>query len=195
MDKNLQNGLIVIIILFILAGIKLNSESKHSTTLKTLYTGKIEDVHKILIQMGQDAIELYKDNDTWKIAGNDTLEIRENKISNFFDNVLTAGSETLVSNNSEKWDTFSVGDSTGTHLAIINIEDVTIGYYVFGRSKKDWSHNYIRYNDEPEVYLTNVSIIHHLNTRDTFWGQPPKPIEIPQDSINIKSDSLKNILN
>ena len=85
MDKNIQSGLIFIIILFILAGIKLNSDSKHATTLNTLYTGKIEDVHKILIQEGQDAIELYKDNETWKIAGNDTLEVRENKISNFFD--------------------------------------------------------------------------------------------------------------
>ena len=192
MDKNIQNGLIVIVILLILAGIKLNSDSKHATTLNTLYTGKIEDVHKILIQEGQDAIELYKDNETWKIAGNDTLEVRENKISNFFDNVLTAGSETLVSNNSEKWDTFSVGDSTGMHLAIINIEDVTIGYYVFGRSKKDWSHNYVRYDNKPEVYLTNTSIIHHINTRDVFWGEIPKPIEIPQDSLNSKLDTLNN---
>ena len=38
-----------------------------------------------------------------------------------------------------------------------------IGYYVFGRSKKDWKHNYVRINQKPHVYLTNQNVINNLN--------------------------------
>ena len=191
MNKNVRNGIIVVVILLLAVVLKLNSDQKHNTSSLTLFTGQIEDIQKILIQKGEDAIELYREDEIWKIAGNDTLDIRENRITNFFDNVLTAGRETLVSTNPEKWGTYSVDDSTGLHLALINDADETFGYFVFGRSKKDWSHNYIRTDNDPDVYLTSTSIIHHLNARDTFWGEKPKPVEIPEDSINIQIDSLE----
>ncbi len=190
MNNNLRNLIIVTVVLVLIVVFKVSSDKKYSTSSKTLFTGEVEKINKILIQKGEDAIELNKEFDSWKIAGNDTLVVRENRITDLFEKVLVAGRETLVSTNPDKWTTYSVDDSTGTHLALINDKDETFGYFVFGRSKKDWSHNYVRTGTDSDVYLTNTSIIHHLNASDTFWGEKPKPVEEPADSTEVLLDSL-----
>ena len=80
-------------------------------------------------------------------------------------------------------------DSTGTHLAIINSKGKTIGYYVFGRSKSDYSRSYIRIGDDQKVYLVDQNVTYMLSTRETYWGEKPKeetlpPMDIPADTTN-----------
>ena len=82
-------------------------------------------------------------------------------------------------------------DSTGTHLAIINSKGETVGYYVFGRSKSDYSRSYIRIGDDPKVYLVDQNVIYMLATRETYWGEkpkedvpPPPPEDIPADTTS-----------
>ena len=91
--------------------------------------------------------------------------------------------------NPEKYGKYSVDDSTGTHLAVINSEGKTVGYYVFGRSKSDYSRSYIRIGDDPKVYLVDQNVTYMLSTRETYWGEKPKeevppPVDIPADTTN-----------
>ena len=75
-------------------------------------------------------------------------------------------------------------DSSGTHLALIDLDGNTIEYAVFGRSKSDYARNYVRTHKDPQVYLTNESILHYLSTLPTYWGEVPKAEELPAlDSI------------
>ncbi len=177
MNKNLRNGIIFLGVLVI--GFVLNSyyQSRHTTKSSAIFDGDVSNIKKVLIQNLGNALELVRQDTVWSISGNDTLVVRENRIDNLLNTVLAVNRETLVSKNPEKWVKFSVDDSSGTHLALIDAKDETMAYFVFGRSRSDWAHNYVRINDEPEVYLTDTNVIHHLSASPTFWGEKPKPPE------------------
>jgi hypothetical protein len=193
MNKGMRNSIIVLVVLIAGYYIISNKQSGLTTKSSIIYTGDVLDIHKVLIQKSGDAIELSKDSDAWSISGNDTLVIRQDKIDNLLNTVLSVSRETLVSENPENWSKYSVDDSTGTHLALIDIENNTIAYFVFGRSRSDYSHNYIRIQDNNAVYLTDQNILHHLNTEETFWGEVPQRDEeiVPGPGLQLPSDIIE----
>ena len=175
MTKNLK---IALISLAVLVGVYLliqRGQLQYSSQSSQLFTVDTDDVNRFLIQNKTDAIELSRQDSTWLISGNDTLVIKSQSIDNFLDKVLLVETGTLVSKNPEKWSKYSVDDSTGTHLALIDVDGNTMEYAVFGRSKSDYARNYVRTHKDPQVYLTNESIMHYLSTSPTYWGEVPKP--------------------
>ena len=116
-------------------------------------------------------------------------------MDNLFDKVLKVNRGTIISENPEKYGKYSVDDSTGTHLAVIDSKGETVGYYVFGRSKSDYSRSYIRIGDDPNVYLADQNVTYMLSTRETYWGEkpkeevPPPPLPVPSDTISVKADT------
>ncbi len=183
MSKNSRKNVVLIVVLSLLIVIKVLNDRSNQTPSELIFKGDIEDVHKILLYKGNESVELVKENDQWVIFGNDSLMVRENRIDDFFNKVLNTKKETLVLDNKERWHVLSVDDSLGTHLELYNNNDKKVGYYVFGRSSKDWKHNYVRIGNESNVYLTDQNIVNNLNPRATFWGEKPKPIE--SDSLQI----------
>jgi hypothetical protein len=175
MTKNLK---IALISLAILVGVYLliqRGQLQYSSQSAQLFNVKTDDLDRFLIQNKADAIELSRQDSLWVISGNDTLVIKSQSIDNFLDKVLFVETGTLVSKNPGKWSKYSVDDSTGTHLALIDAEGNTMEYAVFGRSKSDYARNYVRTHKDPQVYLTNSSILHYLSTSPTYWGETPKP--------------------
>ena len=183
MSKNSRKNVVLIVVLSLLIVIKVLNDRSNQTPSELIFKGDIEDVHKILLYKGNESVELVKENDQWVIFGNDSLMVRENRIDDFFNKVLNTKKETLVLDNKERWHVLSVDDSLGTHLELYNNNDKKVGYYVFGRSSKDWKHNYVRIGNESNVYLTDQNIVNNLNPRATFWGEKPKLIE--SDSLQI----------
>jgi len=191
MTKNIQIAFIVLVVLIGIYFLNIRSQGKLESISKSIFTYDPEDIFKILIQQGEDAIELARADTIWKISGNDTLVIKSRSIENLFNKVLKSNLGTIISENPEKYVKYSVDDSTGTHLAVINAKEETVGYYVFGRSKSDYSRSYVRVDNDPTVYLADQNVIYMLSTRETYWGEkpqeviPPPPIETPADtSIN-----------
>ena len=87
--------------------------------------------------------------------------------------------------NPEKYGKYSVDDSSGTHLAVIGSKGETVEYYIFGRSKSDYSRSYVRVGDDPKVYLADQNVNYMLSTRPTYWGEKPK-VDIPVDTLKTK---------
>ena len=189
MTKNFKIALIVLVVLIGVYLLNIRSQGKFESTSTAIFTDDPEDVFKILIQTGEEAVELARIDTVWRISGNDTLVTKPRSIENLFDKVLKVNRETIISTNPEKYGKYSVDDSTGTHLAVINSKGETVGYYVFGRSKSDYSRSYIRIGDDPKVYLVDQNVIYMLATRETYWGEkpkedvpPPPPEDIPADT-------------
>ena len=189
MTKNLQVALIVLVLLIGILFLNKNSQSKHKSSTEAIFSNDPEDIFKFLIQNGEEAIELALVDTLWRISGNDTLEIKPRSMDNLFDKVLKVNRGTIISENPEKYGKYSVDDSTGTHLAIINSEGKKVGYYVFGRSKSDYSRSYIRIGNNPKVYLVDQNVTYMLQTRSTYWGEKPK-LEIPEVLPQIADSSL-----
>ena len=191
MTKNLKIALIVLVVLTGVYLLNIRSQGKLESTSIAIFTDDPEDVFKVLIQTGEEAVELARVDTIWRISGNDTLVIKPRSIENLFDKVLIANRGTIISENSEKYGKYSVDDSTGTHLAVINSEGKTVGYYVFGRSKSDYSRSYIRIGDDPKVYLVDQNVTYMLSTRETYWGEKPKE-EVPPPPVDIPADTTIN---
>ena len=188
MTKNLQFSLIILVVFIGILFLNKNSQSKLESTSEPIFIDDPEDIFKFLIQIGEEAIELARVDTLWRISGNDTLEVKSRSMDNLFDKVLKVNRGTIISESPEKYSKYSVDDSTGTHLAVINSKGETVGYYVFGGSKSDYSRSYIRIGDDPKVYLADQNVTYMLTTRDTYWGEkpkeevPPSPVEIPLDT-------------
>ena len=173
------------IILCLMVGVyflNLNEQKNYKSSSSKLLNIEKNSIKKILIQSNQDAIELMKQDTTWTMTGIDTLVVKQNLISNLLDNIISLETQMLMTQKEEKWSTYNVDDTTGTHLALVDLDDNTIGYYVFGNSSSDYSRCYVRSNEIPNVYLTNNNIMYHLQTMPEFWGEKPKEI-IPQQEF------------
>ena len=189
MTKNFQIALIILVVLIGIFIFNKNSQSKLETVSEAIFTEDIENIFKFLIQNGEEAIELARVDTVWRISGNDTLDIKSQSMDNLFDKVLKVNRGTIISENPEKYGKYSVDDSTGTHLAVIDSKGETVGYYVFGRSKSDYSRSYVRVGSDPKVYLADQNVTYMLQTRPTYWGEKPKeevplppPADIPADT-------------
>ncbi len=190
MTKNVQIAMIVLVILVGIYFLNKSSQTKFESTSEAIFNDEPEDIFKFLIQEGQETIELSRVDTLWRISGNDTLEVKSRSMDNLFDKVLKVNRGTIISENPEKYEKYSVDDSTGTHLAVINSKGKTVGYYVFGRSKSDYSRSYIRVGSDPKVYLADQNVTYMLQTRPTYWGEKPKeevlpPVDIPTDTTTI----------
>jgi len=186
MTKNLKLSLGICLLLI---GVYLiNSKNQQKFITKSLNLIKIQpnEINRFIIQNKQNMIEISRQDTGWTISGNDSLIVKDRSIDNFLNKVLNVKKNTLVTTQKGKWDTYSIDDSSGTHLALIDKNGDTREYFVFGQSKTDYSRNYVRDDKSDNVYLTNESVIFYLRANDTYWGEKPKNI-VPQDStITVK---------
>ena len=188
MTKNFKIAFIVLVVLIGIYLLNIRSQVKLQSTSTAIFTDDPEDVFKILIQTGEEAVELARVDTVWRISGNDTLVTKPRSIENLIDKVLKANRGTIISENPEKYGKYSVDDSTGIHLAVINSDGKTVGYYVFWRSKSDYSRSYIRIGDDPKVYLVDQNVTYMLATRETYWGEKPKE-DVPPPSEYFSADT------
>ena len=191
MNNPLRNLLVVAIVFIGLYFLTTSRENALNTKSNMIFSGDKNSITKIMIQQGGDAIQLDKVDTTWSIAGVDTLVLRQNRIDDLFEKVLEVKRTTIRSKKESNWVNYSVDDSSGTHLALIDANDNTVSYFVFGRSKTDWAHNFVRLRGKNEskdvlknVYETSESVIHHLNTSVTYWGEKPPEPEIESTEVD-----------
>ncbi len=180
MNNKLLIGSIILCLIVGLYFMNLNNQKNYTSSSTKLIYFEQENIKKILIQSGGNALELMRQDSTWNISGVDTLIIKEQSVSNLFDNLFALETQMLMTERKEKWSTYNIDDSTGTHIALVDWNDVTIGYYVFGRSASDYSRCYVRVNDSPNVYLTSNNVMYNLQTRPDYWGdkkQDPAPTQ------------------
>ena len=190
MNNPLKNVVIVAVILIVLYIITNYYQNANFTKSDIIFSGDKSEIVKILIQKGEDVIQLDKQDTTWHIAGVDTLIIRQNRIDDLFDKVLEVKRTTIRSRKESNWINYSVDDSTGTHLAVIDSKGETISYYVFGRSKSDYSRSYVRLGNDPKVYLADQNITYMLQTRPTYWGEKQKEEVLPPPIIPIDTTTI-----
>ncbi|MBC8215139.1 MAG: DUF4340 domain-containing protein [Candidatus Marinimicrobia bacterium] len=177
MGKNLKYGLIILGVLIVVYVLNTIGQNTYTSTTSSMFTGEIEDIAKFVINKNSDQLEIVKVDTTWQITDHDTLVIKKSSIDNLFNKVLKVKKGTILSTNPEKWNKYSVDDSTGTHLYLFNYADEELGHFVFGSSKADYSRNNLRIPEDNSVYQTDQNVVWNLSTRSSYWGQKPKPPE------------------
>jgi len=190
MAKNTRNLLIILVVMIVAVLINRWMEGRHESSTDLAFTGNPDQVTHVQIFNKTDTLNLIKTADTWTIPGVDSLVIRDNRITNLFDNVLKVKKETLVSRNPDKWKTYSVDDSSGLHLKLYDKNNKELAHIIMGRSTSEWTRNNIRIEGNPNVYLTNANVMYQVNPKTSYWGEKPKP-PAPPDTTEVDSGAAE----
>ena len=62
-----------------------NVQRSYTAPDSSIFSGNPEDIHRVLITEGDNALELVRSDTTWRITQADSLLIKENQIKNLFD--------------------------------------------------------------------------------------------------------------
>ena len=186
-SKHFMNNKLTISAVVLLAVISVfflneSQQKNYQSSSTTLFVAEQNQIKKMIIQSGEDVLEIMQVDTTWKISGHDSLSIKKDVLNNFFDKIFNLEIQNIMTEKEEKWIKYNVDDSTGTHLALIDWNDNTINYFVFGRSNSDYSRCYARKDQNSTVYLLNESILYNLQTNPNYWGESiisKEDLEIP----------------
>jgi len=162
-------GVLTVLIIFYI--ININQQKNYQSTSNQIFNFNQEQVNSLLIKSEGATIEIQRVDTSWVIVNNDSLTLKNNVLTTFFDKIFKLESETIMTTNSEKWIKYNIDDNLGTRLTFIDFNNDTLGIFVFGRSSSDFSRCYIRFNDNPDVHLVNQNIMYNLQTRPEYWGE------------------------
>ena len=168
---------IVLVVLVVVYLITWVQDAKHTTSTDRLFDIDREEVSRFVIRENEQWVEVIRSDTSWVLTGYEDRKLRQWRLDSFFNTVLPAERESMISSNPDKWNEFGV-DSTGRVLEIYNQKARLEGYIVVGRSATTWQSSYIREVNENEVYMTRGSIYHLLSADTTYWMEPrPQPEE------------------
>jgi len=173
MPKNLKIALIFLIALVSIYFFSQNSQNQYTSKEASILNIDSSQIYSFTITNPVNQITISRIDSTWKILNNDTLTINQNAIDSFFEKVINVKKSTLISKNKEKWNIYSIDDSSATYLSILNDKEQKIGSFYLGRSKTNFANNYVRTAESDNVYLTSENIFYFLTPVSSYWGTKP----------------------
>lgn len=165
----ISTGVLAVLIIFYMMNI--NQQKNYESTSNQIFNFNQEQVNSLLIKAEGSFIEIQRVDTSWVILNNDSLTLKDNVLTTFFDKIFTLESETIMTKNPEKWIKYNIDDNLGTHLTFTDFNNNALGTFVFGKSSSDFSRCYIRFNDSPEVHLVNQNIMYNLQAKPEYWGE------------------------
>ena len=182
MPKNLKIALILLIALTSIYFFSQKSQNQYNSKETSILNIDSSQIQSFTITSPVDQITISRTDSTWEILENDTLTINQNSIDSFLEKVINVKKSTLISRNKEKWNIYSVDDSSATYLSILDDKKQIIGDFYLGRSKTNYANNYIRTAESDNVYLTSENIFYFLTPVASYWGTKPiSPISNSED--------------
>ena len=103
MINNIKISICILVVLLGIYFFNLQSQNKYESNSSLIFTNEPDDIYKVLVQKGDEAIELIRIDTIWQISGNDTLVIKPHSIDNLFNQVLKSNRGTIISNNPNKY--------------------------------------------------------------------------------------------
>jgi len=181
MTKTMKIFLGALGLIIILFFVSQSRQKRHLTQSTDVFSVIMDEVNKFDIQKDSLFISIQRKDTSWQIVGNDSLLIQMNRIDDIENKILSVKRESMVSNNSKKWEKFNVDDSLGLKLTFYGYNNEILGQAIFGRSSSDWQRCFVRMVNETEVFMTNENVLNNLQTRPTFWGSKPPPLPIMEE--------------
>jgi len=113
-------------------------------------------------------------NNNWDVQkGNIKAKADSNSLKGLLGNILHLKSQQLASNDKNTWKDFSVNDSLGTRVKILNkdnevMADVVVGRFSFNQQARSGS-TYVRLYNEDEVYSVEGFLAMNCNQKFEQW--------------------------
>ena len=173
--RNIAIFLAILVVIYLFTQLQ---ESRYTTPSDAVFDIDRDDVSRFIVQEGDRQIELVRWDTLWVVPGQEDKQVREFRINNLLNTVLTVERESMISDNPEKWVTYGVDDSTGRQFQVYDLSGEPAEHVIVGRSSTNWQSSYLREAGSDEVFLTTRNIYYSLSTDTSFWLEPlPEPEE------------------
>jgi len=153
--------------LLLLLAVSLRNQ-RYKPKVSEVFDIKADDINTISITKDTLSITLMKGDTAWVFAEPDTGLVKNDRIENFFENVINAKKSGFVTKNPEKYDQYNVSDKLALIVELKKGEYV-LGTVLLGRSKTSWAQDYIRYPDDPKVYISQKKMLGSVSEQASFW--------------------------
>ena len=172
--KRFNNKILIITLLVLLTGFVLakvfrspSLESNLDEELFKIDTSKVTEIRILPDRSERKEIKLIRDQKNWKVQQeNASAKVEQYTLNNLLGIIAKLKPERMVSRKKEKWDTYSVGDTTGIPLIVLadnkEISNLRIG-------KESSGTTYVRENSEDEVYAIEGNLREIVNRKFNSW--------------------------
>ena len=184
MDKKLKISIIALIVLVCFYFYDNSKQRSYQGNYDKVFNFDHSKISKVIILKNNDGIELEKIDSLWNINGHDSLIIKQKSIDTFFNQSLKVQINSLpTSNNPKDLSIYSLNDTLGVNLILLDKDGNTLSNGVFGISPSNYNSNYYRDYNNQIIYKTNTNILNYLTTNPKYWGENP-PQDIPDSTAS-----------
>lgn len=173
MTKQIKWLILTIVILVLALLINNFNQRKTISRSEILFSINDGEVTSFEIIDSGESIKLVKQFDSWTILEHDSLIVKQHILDNFLNIIKNAKRGSLISENTNNWDKYGVGESTGKWVIVSTLGKSTQDTIIVGRSSSNWSINNIRIPGSNNVYQLNSNIMYNLNIKPSHWGEMP----------------------
>ena len=158
MDKKLKISIVAFIALACFYIYDNSQQKRYQEKNLEIFNFDHSKISKIIILKNNDGIEIEKVDSLWSINGHDSLVVKNQSIDTFFDKSLMVQINSIpISNNPKDLSIYSLDDSLGVNLILIDSDGNTLSNSVFGISPSNYYSSFYRDHDNQIVYKTNSS--------------------------------------
>jgi hypothetical protein len=141
---------------------------RYKPKVSSVFDISSEDINAVTITKDTTSLTIIKSDTAWVFAEPDTGLIKDFRVDNFFKYIVNGKKSGFITKNPDKYDQYNVSEKLGLKLDLKKGEYV-LGTIYIGRSKINWSQDYIRYPDDPKVYISQNKMLSHVSERASFW--------------------------
>jgi len=161
--------IVLLVIALMLLSINFLKNRKYEEKSEPIFTFDKTAVTEIKVTKDTLSVTLIKGDTSWVFAAPDTGEVNQNRTETFLKNLVVEGELTgYQTKNPDKYATYGITDDDATKIQLKLAGNKMRTVFV-SRSKSNWAHDYIRYPDDPKVYITDKKIMYYFSERASFW--------------------------
>ena len=160
--------LIILAVLVILLVFTQWKESGYEVTIERIFDVKAESVTSFTVSKDQSVVTLTHVDTLWVFTPPDTGSASMFKMKEFIKDVLNGEREGAISADTSKYEKY--GLSTGKAVKLtVKKEDKTVATIYVGRSVTDYQLEYIRYEDDPNIYPSRQKMLSKMGASANWW--------------------------
>ena len=142
-------------------------ESRYQPTEEPIFKAKPASIVSFTIARDMSVFTIARQDSSWIFKGPDTGVVDTMKVRQFLESVMTAKREDYVTEDTSKHLNYDVAGSRAVKLIVRHEHGEETVY--LGRSRSDYSREYIRFQDDPRVYLMHDGILGLVGATISYW--------------------------
>jgi len=163
---------------------------------KTPFAKVADSAVQIVRQQGPKTVQLSKETGSWQVqlAAGGTAPAEDSEVRQLLSALKEVQLEDEISDRADRASEFQVDEVSGTRITLKDVKGGLLGDGIFGKQAPDAMHLYLRFPDQPNVYLARGLFPEELGKADPNDWRRKELVNLPEtrvQSIHIESNGVE----